>query len=705
MSSAGEDKSIGPGRVWLDALSGAIELPLWVPVAMGTGIACYFALPVEPPFVAGLAAVIVSAAFALLNRKNLAASVFVLVLAATVGFLAGELGAFWADAPVLNKRLGPVTIEGRVVRWEEEKVGQGRLTLGALTIHGLAPGQTPARVRLVARTGGDQFQPGDRIRFRAILQPPPVPSFPGDFDYARQLYFARTGALGFVIAPIERLGLAKDRNRLRTAVEALRTRVSARIREVLPGDRGAVADALVTGHRQALKTDVVVAMRGSGLAHLLAISGLHLGLVTGVVFFALRALLALSQRTTLYYPIKKWAAAGAIPAAAFYLLLSGAGIPTIRAFIMVSLVLLAVILDRNPISLRLVAVAASLILLFAPEALLTASFQMSFSAVVAMIVAFTAYSQYSARRSGVFGGGWSWRIARYFLAVAMSTLIAEAVLVPTVLYQFHRMALYGLVANLFAMPIMAFWIMPAAVLAMVCMPFGLDSLALRIMGEGISWMLYVARSVSGTAGSMLHVPAFSTTAYATMMAGILALCLLRGKLRLLCLPIGAIGIALAIATPRPDILVDGKAEVMAVRAPSGDFWFSPGLAGRHARSAAAQLNGQVTMPRWTWKEDRYRDHGRIWLSCDARSCLYAPGAVPGMTVALIHDPVAALEDCRRAKGVIAFDRLGRVCRGAPLVIDWAAIQRDGGQALFLENGGQGTTVRTVRGARGLRPWT
>lgn len=690
-------------RAFVEALVGAIRLPLWLPVALGLGIAGYFALPVEPPLVVAVLLVFCAGAVAMLARKSMAAGVFVLLFAVAAGFFAAVWRSSSVEAPVLDRRFGPAAVTGEVFRWEEEQGGHGRLTLGRLTIEQLSGHRTPAQIRIVYRTGGDRFEPGDRVRLTAILEPPSAPAFPGDYDYARQLYFAQIGALGFAVGPVERLERGGYETGLSASMERLRVRVSTRIRTVLQGESGAVADALITGYRQALDDEVVEAMRGSGLAHLLAISGLHLGLVTGLVFFVLRALFALSQRLALHYPIKKWAALGAIPAAAFYLVLSGAGIPTVRAFIMAALVLVAILLDRSPISLRLVALAAGVILLLSPEALLSASFQMSFSAVVGLVAAFSAYTDYRARRPQASKTGWGQKIARYFIAIAISTLVAEVVLVPTVLFHFNRMALYGLAANLAAMPIVGIWIMPAAVAAMVLMPFGLDTVPLAVMGEGIDLMLVIARTVSGADGGELLVPAFSTGAYATIMLSFLILALTSGRGRMISVPVGIFGLALAMATPRPDILVDGEAEVMAVRAPDGRYWFSPGRAGKHARSAAAERNGQEDEPRWDWREETYRFRDTAWLSCDGRGCIYAPFASHRPRIALIYDPVAALEDCMHSKIVIAFERLGTACRGTPFVIDWAAIRKKGGHALFLSETGD-VTVRTVDAKRGRRPW-
>ncbi|RMF08613.1 MAG: DUF4131 domain-containing protein, partial [Alphaproteobacteria bacterium] len=204
--SSGENAGAsGAARVVGEAILSSIRLSLWLPVAFGAGIAMYFALPVELPLVVGVVAVAGTALLALTARSTVAGPLLVLCSGAAAGFLAGQLRTHQVDAPILEKRLGPVTVEGRVIRWEEEQQGFGRLILGALTVERLGKEHTPARVRLIVRTGGDKPWPGDRVRLRAILEPPPTPSFPGDFDFARKLYFERIGALGFAISPVQRI--------------------------------------------------------------------------------------------------------------------------------------------------------------------------------------------------------------------------------------------------------------------------------------------------------------------------------------------------------------------------------------------------------------------------------------------------------------------------------------------------------------------
>ena len=306
---------------------------LWLPVGLGVGIGVYFLLPAEPPLwlgAAGLAALL--AAMPFVWPRPAPRLALVVLGTFTVGFAAAQARTALVAAPVLDKKHGPAAVTGQVLAVEPEAAG-GRVVLQRLTVAGLAAALTPAkvRIRLTAREPGG-FVPGDRIRLPAVLRPPPEPAAPGAFDFARQAYFQRLGAVGYAVGHAARLDeQAEDDERAGTWPDAwqlwwsdLRGTVARRVLDALPDARGALAAALMTGERGAIPERVIQAMRDSGLAHLLAISGLHMGLVGGLVFFGVRALLALVPALALRQPIKKWAALAAFCGAFAYLCLVGA---------------------------------------------------------------------------------------------------------------------------------------------------------------------------------------------------------------------------------------------------------------------------------------------------------------------------------------------------------------------------------------------
>ena len=681
---------------------------LWLPPAVALGIAAYFALPVEPPLWLGAMVLILAVGAAWFGRRAQAVLLVALgVGAVALGFAVSQLRTQSVAAPILERKYGPDWVAGQVLTIEPrvEDGSQGvRVVLRLQGLDGVQPGATPAKVRVrLTKRDPAAFAPGDWLRVRAVLRAPPGPAAPDAFDFGRRAFFQGIGAVGYAVGHAEALAPpvgADDATRSeilaawRLAWASLRQHVATRVLAAVPGESGAVAAALMTGERNAIPADVIDAMRDSGLAHLLAISGLHIGLIAGLLFFTIRAALALVPRLALDHPIKKWAALAAGLGAFGYLMLVGATVPTQRAFIMLSLVLLAVILDRKAISLRLVAWAALAILLIAPESLLSASFQMSFGAVVALVA---AYETLTAERPGLLvGRSVPTRIGFYLVGVALTSVIAILATAPFAMFHFNRVAGYGLAANMAAVPLTAFWIMPTALAGFCLMPFGLEALALVPMGWGIDLLLRVARTVAGWPGSVTPVPVMPTYGLALIVLGSLWLCLWRRRWRLWGLGgIVAGALSLAVTAP-PDVLADSEGKLLAVRAPDGGMWLST---QRRARfSAGIWLRRASAAEGSTWPRSGTAAGGA--LTCDPLACLYRRD---GRVVALVQDPRALAEDCRRADVVVSLEPVDRrACNQPTVLIDRFDLWAKGGHALWLDDGD--ITVRNVADTRGRRPW-
>lgn len=709
------------------------QLFLWVPVAVGLGIVIYFTLPTEPALglALGLAALLSGAA--LTARRALRGEAGWLLLAflafVSIGFAAATVKTARVAAPVLTKRVGPLTLTAVVDEVEYLSTRQVRLVLKIETMERLAPELWPARIRISVRTGGDVVAAGDRITTLVSLWPPPAPSIPGDFDFGRQLYFKRIGALGVAIAPLRRLE-AVDRQsgsfraHISHRVEMVRLAVSARIRAGIPGTEGLVADALVTGYRGALPKAVDHAMRNSGLAHLLAISGMHMSMVTGIVFFAIRTLFSLIEPIALRYPIKKWAAAGAALGAFGYLGLSGANIPAERAFIMAGLALFAIVIDRQPLSLRLVALAAFLLLLLEPESILGVSFQMSFAAVIALISAYGAARHWRSarpRQSSGFG-----RISAYVGGLLASSIIAEVAVAVPGLYHFNQMPIFALAANMIAIPVAGAWIMPCLSAAVILMPLGLEALPLYLAGQGIAVVIATATRFAAFTSTIMVVPSFSVVAYGIIMFGGLWLALWRTRLRLFGLLFVVLGGVLVLTARQPDIMVEGDGDLIGLRAPDGHLWLSPGRASGFSRDRWTRMAGHASTA-WKWAPLAEGGaggdgDGAPWLSCDSLGCLYRPDA--RTTIAIVRDANAFAEDCPVADLVISKLSVPRACHAAEpvgarpgsnagsfaprLIVGRAEQRRNGGHIVTIDRAPDGTplfSVQTVGEFRNDRPWS
>ena len=341
---------------------------------------------------------------------------------------------------------------------------------------------------------------GSFVELKARLSPPVAPLRPGGYDYARDMYFQGIGASGFALRahPHRRSARRRLAGELRyaSAIDGMREAIDKRIRAVVPGDRGAIASALITGKRDAITTPVNDAMYVSSLAHVLSISGYHMVVVSGVVFFTLRALLALIPGFAARHPIKKWAALAALGAATFYLLLSGAEVATQRSYIMVAIVLLGVMVDRPALTLRTLTAAALGVLLLAPEAVAHPSFQMSFAATLALVAGYERGLPWlMAGADTPLGARLALWGVREIVALLIGSMVAGFATTIFAAYHFHP---FGVIANLLVMPVASAWIMPMGILGVLALPFGFDALFWRLMGDGIEWMISRRRSGSRT---------------------------------------------------------------------------------------------------------------------------------------------------------------------------------------------------------------
>lgn len=672
---------------------------LWLPVLFGTGIGGYFALPLEPPPALTAALGLAAIAVAVLGPKH---SVYraaaVLVLVAFVGFGLVQFRAFNLDTPVLAGE-GSYQVSGIISAIDRDPRGYPRLTLDAPALDGRFDSPALKRIRVTVRTGGDAVKPGDVVSFRAGLTPPPGPVAPGAFDFARQAWFRGIGAVGYAVTPVKRVSAADmPAPGWRMRVNGARDHIVTKSRAVLTGDTGAVAAALMTGLRGGISRESREAIRIAGLAHLLAISGLHVGLFSGIVFFAIRGLLALSPTLALTLPIKAIAASGAWLAALGYLFLSGASVPTERAFLMASIVLLAVLLGRRAISMRLLALAAMVILVLSPEDLLSAGFQMSFAAVAALIA---GYELLRDRLRMLATGPRSLpkRVALYFLAVIVSTIIAEIAIGPIAAFHFNRVNGYGLVANLVAVPVMTFWIMPWSVVAIVLFPFGAESAALVAMGWGIDIVLQTAHTVASWPGATYPMASAPNLSLYLFALGGLWLCLWR-DLRLRSL--GLIGIAAAFMIapfgPRPDVLINETSSLIAVKGDDGRLATSSSRSS-YIREVWLRRSGQDTANDWQDAAGGIRAPAR----CDEAGCLYATERDGRRwRIAFVFHADAMAEDCLAGALVfVLFDGDAR-CRGRAPIISQRQLEEAGGIGLWIT--AEGIERRNARPTKGSRPW-
>ncbi len=425
---------------------------LWLPVGIAVGVVIYFSLPSEPSLWIAILALGLAVALAMLARRrsSLLLAMAITVAAVALGFGAAKLRTIAASAPVLEGKLGPAAVSGIVVTAEPWENGP-RIILAQPKIAGLAPDKTPAKVRVRLLRKEPVPRVGEAVSVRAVLMPPTPPALPGAYDFGRQAFLQGIGAVGYAagrVRVLESGGAAVGwLTGFNLWVEGLRQSIARGVMAVLPGATGAMSAALINGDQSAIPPDVMDAMRDAGLAHLLAISGFNVALVAGVLFFGARLLLVgagtapvwgQANGWALRHPIKKWAAVFTIIGIFAYTLITGASVPTQRAFLMTAVVLTAVLIDRTAISMRLVMWAALVLILVAPESVLGASFQMSFAAVIALIAAYESTRGW-VRAQRAKGGFWR-KTSLYLGGMVLTTLVAAVATAPFAAFHFNRLA-------------------------------------------------------------------------------------------------------------------------------------------------------------------------------------------------------------------------------------------------------------------------
>lgn len=659
---------------------------LWLAPAFALGILLQATASRTPALWAGPLILLLAGVLTWKGRAHLAALVVgSAITAVAAGFSAASLqedGA--AGAPVLRYPFrGTVsgTVESVEPRLRDQRVILRVARLGEITAR-----NRPKRVRISVGKSA-RIEPGDRLRLTATWRPPPGPSAPGGYDAAYAAFMQGIGAFGFAAADIKvrrpvSMGLS-------ARIERVRLDLTRRIDSASGGGAaGAISAALVTGIRGAIPTEAEDAMRNAGLTHLLSISGTHLALVAGVLFFAVRALLALFPGLALRRPIKSWAALAALCGTSCYLVLSGAAVATQRSFLMSAIVLVAVVAGRPALTMRNVALAAVVVLALSPATLLGPSLEMSFAAVLAIVAGFEAVRRPEAdpverRRLAL---GW---FGRFLLAAVATTVLAGLATAPFAAFHFHRVTPYALLGNMLALPLVSFWIMPAGVLGALLVPFGLDGFAWALMGAGVEAMLAVARLVADLPGAERFVPAFGEGALLCLAVALLIGTLSISQLRFVGLPIAALGLWLAGSVERPVVLIDPEGRAAAVRGPDGRLQLlgvsRTALTGRSWLQAngEAPAEGRAPKPR-----------------CPEEGC-FAP-LPDGRTAALVEEPAGFAARCRAAALIVTRLRAPEDCRRTAVVIDRSLLEITG--ALALSPRGDGFAYVAARPPDRNRLW-
>lgn len=550
---------------------------LFIPVFVGLGALVWFWLPQTPGHlkVALLICVFGMAAFTLRHRSGFWRTAVTMATLVTAGMGLAAWETARLDTVVLDT---PVTtrVRGTVTARETTDRGYWRYTVAVAQTADPELKRPPARVTLLSRSREMPVGIGGGIEGRARLSPPSGAALPGLNDFAFDSYFKGIGAVGYFygkpqavlnVENVARSRVAVWRAGIGETIARWREAIGARIRGTIGGDAGAIAAALVTAEERAISRPAIEALREAGLAHVLAISGLNMVLAAGTFLIGARTLLSLVPGLAHRFAIKKLAAAGALLMVFAYILISGGAVSAVRSWIMISIMLIAVFFDRPSISLRNVALSALVILAVTPSAVTGPGFQMSFAATLALVAGYAHWRDRPDRdilpTNRAIGPLKA--VGGFFAGLLLSSLIGG---LSTMIYSaghFHRLAAYGLIGNVLAMPIISIFVMPFGLLAMLLMPFGLDRYPLLVMGQGLDWMISIARMVSSWEGEVTtgRIPEH---AFMLIAAGGVLACLFRTWLAASGLAIIAAGLAVAsiAAVAPPDVVIaeDGRLVAM-----------------------------------------------------------------------------------------------------------------------------------------------
>lgn len=669
----------------------------WLVVGFAAGIAAWFALPSASWWIALLLACSVVAAGALLVLREDGRFPFLRqALAALTLALALGCGHVWLKSSLVGAapiaRPQAAELSGTVLsRQEQPAEGRVRLLLAAREPE--SGRAIKARINVPVALDRGELRPGAQLRLRARLVPPAPPMLPGGYDFARAAWFQGIAATGSALGEVAIVRAAPPGGGL----EDIQRGLSAHVRAQLPGSAGAIAAAYASGDRGAIAEADEEAMRNSGLAHLLSISGLHVSAVIAAVYFVVLKLGALWPWLALRVRLPLAAAAAGALAGIGYTLLTGAEVPTVRSCIAALLVLAALALGREALSLRMVAVGAFVVLLFWPEALVGPSFQMSFAAVIAIVALHGAapIQAFLAPREE----GWLARAGRNLAMLLLTGVVIELALMPIGLFHFHQSGVYGALANVLAIPLTTFVSMPLIALALLLDLFGWGSPVWWLAGKSLDALLALAHFAASQPGAVTTMPAMGWQAFMLFVAGGLWLALWQGRVRLWGLLPAGLGALLLVTLRPPDLLVsgDGRHVGLTGEVPGELLVLREGREG-YAQDTLLELAGMTGTPRSLdqWPAAR----------CNADLCLVE--VLRGkrtwrLLLTRTRDRLPERElaaACERVDVVISDRWLPRSCQPRWLKADRRYLERSGGLAIDLAD----RQVVSVADSQGDHGW-
>lgn len=692
----------------------------WLPVFIALGIFFYFSLPTEPSLsvlviIMSVLGVIVSTCMYFLRDAFVARFIATVCFAFLMGVCCAALRTSYIHTIQIDKPLSPIQIEG-VIEAREDWADEGsKIILSDINFVTHSPnlsrlGKKLSLVRVTLRGADFSTLPktGSRIQILASLIPPAEPTAPDQYNYRRQAFFERIST--YAVAMGAPKVVQEEDKKANTAMityyyhqfqlnlQQWRERFSERAIAVIGGAEGAIAAALLTGERGSIDARTNNDLRAAGTAHIISISGMHISMVGAFIFMLIRYTLALFPAIALRYSIKSIAAVGGLITVVAYTVLVGSPVPAQRSAFMTGLVFVAILLNRQALTMRSVALAASLILIIFPENIFHPSFQLSFAAITLLISAYEkhALQNYDTQQISHNTQTWVGKTYTYLKnlvwGVFLTSFIAGVATMPYAAWHFHRIQLTSIIGNFLALPFVGILVMPPLILTYPASFFGLDQFTLWIMGQGLKGVTHSAAWVAQLPGANISIPSFSKI----IVIGLTFCGIWFALWKNIWLKMFALGLAfiLLAMTPltfkRPLALISSEGKV-ALRLPTDGLLYSlKNFRGMTARDWSLSFNQEQPLLAFPKNSPAVR--------CDVLGCVVSQP----WTVSIVKNPVAFLEDCKNADIIIApKDRMPDFCRTEKpfVIVDSELLKQRGSIAIYSD-----LSFKTSRASYAARPW-
>ena len=654
-------------------------LILFLPVFLSLGIGLYFALPFEPavPVLWGGFSSALLVGLATIGWRDTYTWRWVMALCvmATLGMGLAQMRTHALHTNLLPDKVWGAEIAGTIQSMERAGAGW-RVVLQKARINHEEKEYT---LRLSIRGRGFKPHLGQDITVMGSLMPPSPPFVPGAFDFQRHAYFQGLSGYGYtwkIVSQSETTKIQKT-----SALENYRIWIADKVYGILDKPEAGVVTALLNGQRAGIDRQTTKELQQSGLQHIISISGLHVGLLAGIVFYVTRLLMAFNMRLALTWPIKKIAAGFALVSIIIYMLIVGLEPATVRSVIMTGIVLIAVLVDREAINLRLVAIAAIILLLWHPESVLDIGFQLSFAAVTGLV----AFYQYTADfwQRSFWNEFFVMKVLRVGFLSILTTIIATISTAPLVLLHFQQIPMLSMLANALATPVVTFLVMPGTFLSYILLPFPfVGEMAVKLMGLGVDLVLDISRFVAHLPSSVWQAPALPQATVFLLLLGLFILIALKGLIRYTGIVFCVVAIIPLFFNPTPDILMTPDRVVM-LPDPNSDILRVEGKIDSFQKNILLQLTGKKRVEPW---------------DCDAELC---DMTLNGKSIRLVRTVPALRQACAARKDVVLTRYyLDRRCKNG-VVVDRHDLEKKEGAVLWVDDTitvGFGRTVKT------RRPW-